>query len=51
MEFALKVASKRYSANHIAFLKITFQYGKLLGSMDRDDYSLRVLRELEEVVE
>lgn len=47
MEYCIKVASKRYSANHINILKIMFQYGKMLISVEEYDKGLNVFLRLE----
>ena len=43
MEYCIKVATKRYSHNHISILKVIFQYGKLLFSLGAEDKALSVL--------
>jgi hypothetical protein len=47
MEYCVKVAGKRYSANHISILKIMLQYGKMLISVEEHDKALDVLLRLE----
>lgn len=51
MEYCIRVTGKRYSFNHITTLKIKFQYGKILVSLQQHDKALNVLLELEALVE
>jgi hypothetical protein len=47
MEYCIRVAGKRYSANHISILKIMFQYGRMLIRVEKHDKALEVLLRLE----
>lgn len=41
----MKVATKRYSSNHVSLLKIGFQYGKLLTLMEKEDRAIVMMRD------
>jgi hypothetical protein len=43
----MKVATKRYSSNHISLLKIGFQYGKLLALMAREQRAIVMMKDTE----
>jgi hypothetical protein len=43
----MKVATKRYSSNHVGLLKIGFQYGKLLALMEKQDRAVVMMRDTE----
>lgn len=47
MEYCLRVAGKRYSANHISVLKVMLQYGKMLASLEQPERATEVLLQLE----
>lgn len=43
MEYCLRVAAKRYSANHISVLKVMLQYAKMLASLEQPERAIEVL--------
>jgi tetratricopeptide (TPR) repeat protein len=51
MDYCIKVATKRYSPNHISILKIMFQYGKLLIGLEEYNRALNIFLKLETQLE
>jgi tetratricopeptide (TPR) repeat protein len=50
LELGLRIAERRYSSNHINFMKIKLQFAKLLKSMGQLERSLRILENLEVII-
>lgn len=47
LEYCLRVATQKYSSNHISLLKIQFHFAKMLKKLAKPDLALQVFETLE----